>query len=110
MGRNMDEFTDNVKKRKWTELLISCNRSGQSKVEWCKEQGINIKTFYYWQHKLRTETMQLSEIHAIVPVNTAPCKEKSRDKIVIRANEISVELPADISQDVITHTIKALKC
>lgn len=54
--------------------------------------------------------MQLSEIHAIVPVNTAPCKEKSSDKIVIRANEISVELPADISQDVITHTIKALKC
>ena len=110
MGKNIDTFTQDIRKHKWTELLISCNNSGQSKVEWCKEQGINIKTFYYWQHKLRTETMQLSEIHAIVPVNTGACKEKSRDKIVIRANEISVELPADISQDVITHTIKALKC
>ena len=79
-------------------------------MERCNEHGINMKSFYYWQHKLRTETMQLSEIHAIVPVNTAPCKEKSSDKILIRANEISVELSADISQDVITHTIKALKC
>ena len=110
MGKNIDIFTQDIRKPKWTELLISCNDSGQSKVEWCKEQGINIKTFYYWLHKLRTETMQLSEIYAIVPVSKGPCKEKSSDKIVIRANEISVELPADISQDVITHTIKALKC
>ena len=26
----MDEFTDNIKKRKWTEPLISFNNSGQA--------------------------------------------------------------------------------
>lgn len=110
MGKNIDTFTQDVRKRKWTELLISCNSSGQSKSEWCSEHGINIKTFYYWQHKLRTETMELSESHAIVPVNTVSCKEKSCDKIVIRAKEISVELPTDITQEVIAQIIKALKC
>ena len=40
MGKTIDTFTQDVRKRKWTELLISCNNSGQSKVEWCKEQGV----------------------------------------------------------------------
>lgn len=88
MGKSIDTFTQEIRKRKWTELLVSCNSSGQSRSEWCKENGINLKTFYYWQHKLKSETIELSESHAIVPVNTVTSNEKSNDKIVIRTNEI----------------------
>ena len=39
--------------RKWLEILRQCAESGMTKRVYCLEQGINEKTFYYWQRRLR---------------------------------------------------------
>lgn len=53
MGANIDECTQTVRVQKWTNILRDRQSSGQSNITYCAEHGINIKTFYYWQIKLR---------------------------------------------------------
>ena len=31
----------------WTERIADCKNSGKSAQEWCEQNGINIKTYYY---------------------------------------------------------------
>ena len=44
-----------VKLSKWAEMVRKRNESGLTVTDWCKENGINLKTYYYgppWQDHL----------------------------------------------------------
>ena len=47
-----------VRKQQWKQLIIACNNSGMSKKKWCAENGINEKSFYYYQKILRNEVLE----------------------------------------------------
>ena len=36
-----------VKLSKWAEMVRKRNESGLTVTDWCKENGINLKTYYY---------------------------------------------------------------
>ena len=36
----------------WRGRVMECRSSGKSVAVWCKENGINIKTYYYWQKQV----------------------------------------------------------
>ncbi len=40
------------KRRFWEEHLKNWELSGQSQVEYCRKNGINIKSFHYWKRKI----------------------------------------------------------
>ena len=54
----MDEIVHNVRRQQWLSIIQACNASGQSKNQWCDENGIDRRKFYHWQKKLRTELYQ----------------------------------------------------
>ena len=39
---------------KWQTLLESQMSSGQTQVQWCAENSVNIHNFRYWKHRLCT--------------------------------------------------------
>ena len=45
----------------WRERVMACRSSGKTIVDWCEENGINLKTYYYWQKRVwDKEIMDLS--------------------------------------------------
>ena len=36
----------------WTQRIADCKSSGISAQEWCEQNGIHIKTYYYWHNKI----------------------------------------------------------
>ena len=52
----MDKITSDVRRQQWLDIIQACNASGLTKKAWCEQNGINIKSFYYWQRQLRHET------------------------------------------------------
>ncbi len=36
----------------WRSRINDCRNSGKTVVDWCAEQGISGKTYYYWHRKL----------------------------------------------------------
>ncbi|MFN2939120.1 IS66 family insertion sequence element accessory protein TnpA [Lachnospiraceae bacterium YH-ros2226] len=51
----MDKITSDVRHKQWLDIIHACNASGLTRTAWCEQNGINIKTFYYWQRQLRRE-------------------------------------------------------
>lgn len=50
----MDQVTfvkSEFRLQQWSRIISNCQSSGQTVVSWCKENGINIKTYYYWLRK-----------------------------------------------------------
>lgn len=57
----MDERVHEVRSRNWAEIIMACNSSGQTKAEWCRENGITLRQLYYWQKKLRCELYEAAK-------------------------------------------------
>jgi hypothetical protein len=47
------EATQAYRLRHWTEKISQCHNSGMTVTAWCESQDINIKSYYYWQKKVR---------------------------------------------------------
>lgn len=67
----MDEIAlirEQVRSAEWTERIRQCRESGLTVTEWCRENSINPKTYYYHLRKLRKEICE----QIPVPVMTVP--------------------------------------
>jgi hypothetical protein len=53
------KITSDYRAQQWIEIIRACKASGQSKKNWCEENQVNIKSFYYWQTKFRKEAGQM---------------------------------------------------
>lgn len=54
----MDQIVHEVRSRNWASIITECSQSTLTKLEWCRQNGVNIKSYYYWQRKLRNEALQ----------------------------------------------------
>lgn len=48
----------NVKEAQWTGLVHQCQTSGQTIKVWCRSNGINENTYYYWLKRLRKKAIE----------------------------------------------------
>lgn len=86
----------------WHGRVMECRNSGKTIAVWCKENGINIKTYYFWQKRVwdkETQTLIQSEQNQMPqsePVQFAQVNlgmETSFDAdIVIRKDDWTVEI------------------
>ena len=51
-----------VKLAQWTEMVKSRNESGLTVTDWCKQNGINLKTYYYRLKRLRQAVWNCQEM------------------------------------------------
>lgn len=102
MESKLSKYTNDLKAQKWTEIVVNCNASGQSKTAWCKENNVSIKSFFYWQHKLRMKMIDSPPVSKAAEIVQINLQEKTTinqetaspsEMIVIRKNDVTVELP-----------------
>ncbi|MBO6301473.1 MAG: hypothetical protein J6N15_03440 [Ruminiclostridium sp.] len=68
------------------------------------------KTFYYRLRQIRSEAIEQIEQHEIVPVKAPPPPATmANGTIRISSSGIDIELPADISPDMVTAAIRGLR-
>ncbi len=55
----MDKNSYKVRREQWLRIVTECNSRDQSipKIQWCRMNRVNIKSFYYWQHQFRNELL-----------------------------------------------------
>lgn len=55
----MDKNSHKVRRKQWLRIVTECNNRDQSisKIQWCQMNGVNIKSFYYWQRQFRNELL-----------------------------------------------------
>lgn len=57
----MEKITHQMRLQQWSKIISECLASGLNKTEWCRQNGISDKKFFYWQKILRREAYALAE-------------------------------------------------
>ena len=51
--------------QQWTKLVAECQSSQMTVKAWCELNNINIKTYYYWLHKIRAKALGNAPVPAV---------------------------------------------
>lgn len=86
----------------WAERIRQCRESGLTVSEWCRENGINLKTYYYHLRKLRKEICE----QIPVPVMTVP---EICPTVKVQIGDITAEISEGTSEQTITSVIRAMR-
>ena len=91
-----------IRLQEWAAQIEAQQESGLTVRQWCAENGVKRKTYYYHLRKVREQYLQSAP--AIVPLNVP---QQSAD-IRIEKNGLQILLPADIAPDTLTALVQAL--
>ena len=109
MGR-IESISLGIRHKAWRDMYESYLSSGKTGIEWCAENGISKKTFYYRLRQIRKDVIETVESHDIVPITAVPEQQKNTDaSIKIHGSGISIELPVGISPEVLIAAIRGLR-
>lgn len=101
----MDKITlvkKQVIEAEWADKISQCRESGLTVSEWCRQNSINPKTYYYHLRKIRKEICE----QIPVPVMTVP---EMNSLVKLKIDDITVEIPEGISEQMMTSLIRAMR-
>ena len=70
----MDRSAYEIRKKQWQHIVSECINSSMNKTEWCRQNGISLRSVYYWQKKFRDEAI-LDQTSSSLPA--VACEEKA---------------------------------
>ena len=100
---NVIQVRNEYRRQQWTQIIRECQSSGLSNKEYCRQQGIPEKTYYYWLRKLRSAAAEgIPQIEEVEP----PAEE---DKVYIRFRGAELTLPAGTDIEAIAAVLRSLQ-
>ena len=69
----MDRATQEIRYQEWFTRIQGWSQSGLSKSEYCTQNGIPIKTFYYYQRRIRARLAEQLEQGRSLPEGMEGC-------------------------------------
>ena len=91
-----------VRLREWAAQVEAQQTSGLTVQQWCTENGIKLKTYYYRLKKVREQFLDSTPV--IVPLHVP---QQSSD-ICIEKNGLQISMPANISPDILLALVQTL--
>ena len=98
----IERIKTDVKWEEWKEQVNSQITSGLTVKEWCRQNKVNEKTYYYHLRKIRKEICE----QIPVPVMTVPEESHS---VKISIGDMIAEIPEGISEQMMTSLIRAMR-
>ena len=84
------------------------NESGLNVSQWCRQNGINQKTYYYRLNRVRKALCGEVEKHDIVPVRPV-CDCHKDTHIRLSMGNATIELPDDFNEDTLKRLLGVLR-
>ena len=120
----MDGITEEVRLQEWGAAIAECNNSGMTKKEWCRQNGMSLKTFYYRQMRVRQAAYQrmtsvtreekgiqfaelTPQLSPPLPVAKPPRSRKA--PAVLCVGKLRIELNESISDAMLKQVITAVQ-
>ena len=121
----MDQVTQaktELRLQSWSELITECQSSCMTVKAWCELHDVNVKTYYYWLRKIRSEAYQ--EIHASLPDKTekqelAPVafvefsgkeimEHDTTPAVIIQTSKSTIKISSGVSEKLMLKLVKAV--
>jgi hypothetical protein len=80
----------------WRALLAAQSQSGLSVAGWCREEGVPVKSFYYWRRKSSEPDQPQSCVGTAVPAHgwiaVAPESLEEGRPLTLRVGSVSIDV------------------
>lgn len=86
----------------WADKISQCRESGLTVSEWCRQNSINPKTYYYHLRKIRKKICEQ------IPVHVMTVAEESHS-VNVNISDMIAEIPEGISEQMMTSLIRAMR-
>lgn len=114
MKQTLNEAKHEAKLAEWREVVRECRNSGMKVKHWCKQNGINRKTYYNWQkqvweaetEKHKNELAKPTEIRFAEVKNIIVEDERKTRSISIEKAGWRVELENDANPAIVSLIIE----
>lgn len=100
----------------WKQEIEARTASGLTVSQWCRQNNINPKSYYYHLRQVRLafleESQSEEERHEIVPISQpqiSDCTETKETNIIIRKDDMSIEISENISSQALQRLLKEVK-
>ncbi len=101
-GINATAIKQEVRLQEWSAQIDAQQASGLTVQQWCAQNGVNPKTYYY--HLKKVQSQYLESAPAIVPL-TVP---KHSLDIRIEKNGLQISLPTDVNPETLLALVREL--
>jgi len=91
-------------KQKWKENILVQRESKLSIASWCRQSGIPLQTFYYWQNKLFPKPITKSTF-----IEAVEEKNKSTSGVVLEYQGFNIYLHEHFNPSVLKRCLEVLK-
>ena len=98
-----------VRMAQWAEMVKQRNESGLTVTDWCRQNGINLKTYYYRLKQIRQAVCNEIEQHDIVPVEPTAVAETAAEKIELSVEDVTISLPDNFNEDTLRRLLGVLR-
>lgn len=98
-----------IKLAEWAEMVKMRNVSGLTVSEWCRQNGINLKTYYYRLKRMRQAVCNELEVHDIVPLEPVSESEQKSEKIEISVGDVKITLPENFNEETLRRLLGVLR-
>lgn len=98
-----------IKLAEWAEMVKRRKESGLTVSEWCRQNGINLKTYYYRQKRMRQAVCNELEVHDIVPLEPVSDSEQKSEKIEISVGDVKITLPENFNEETLRRLLGVLR-
>ena len=98
-----------AKLAQWVEMIGQRNESVLSVTDWCRQNSINIKTYYYRLKRVRQAVCSEMERHDIVPVEPIAGTEITAEKIELSIGDVKISLPDDFNESTLKRLLGVLR-
>ena len=103
----IEKVKKEVQLKQWAEMVQCRNKSGLTVTQWCADNNINLKTYYYRLKKVREAMCNEIESHDIVPVT--PQTEEQSARIDLSVGDVKISLPDNFSSDALRKILEVLR-
>lgn len=113
-----------VNEEKWLSLIRECRSSGLTVIDWCNQNGVSIKGYYYWIAKFRKRALEdlprMTKHQSLatnielteVPLPAKPISEilpaDTATPALVRCGNVTIEVNNSASPELIDSIIKAV--
>lgn len=114
----MDKTTYEMRLMQWTQIIRECRKSSMSVRDWCLENNVSEKKFYYWQRRVRGEAFESLKKNDLqnqtnfvqLPVQNDNLNNTPSFKpdIVIHIGNNVLELSNTVSEELLSKVLKVM--
>jgi hypothetical protein len=102
-------MTREAKRGEWGEQIAARERSGESRLKWCTEHGVNYRSYLQWEKKLHETRTDESTTGRFIRLSPFTSEEHSVCTVFLDRGKVSIEVKGTVDPQRVAALVEALR-